>query len=232
MRLAVLSDIHANLTALQRAVQVAETHGADALVNLGDVVGYGPSPVECLEIVRKEFAIHVLGNHDAAVVGEPDQAIPTDGQVAIELHRQLLSGDQIEWLAGLPYEVVAHGCTFVHAAPDHPERWPRLETRRDTQRQFDAFDTPVCFVGHSHRQAVVSDSIGVFRVRPGHRYLVNVGSVGQPRDRDPRLGFAMFDTDAFALDLIREHYDHAKTGTAIAKAGLPDSLGARLRSGI
>ncbi len=231
MRLAVFSDIHANLPALQKALQVAEAHGADALVNLGDVVGYGPSPVECLDVVRKEFAINVLGNHDAAVAGEPDKAIPPDGQKAVDLHRTLLDADRLEWLASLPYTVEAHGATFVHAAPDEPDQWPRLETLRDTQRQFAAFETDICFIGHSHRQAIVSESLGVFRVRPGHRFLVNVGSVGQPRDRDPRLGFALFDTDAFAVHLVREHYDHAQTEAAILKAGLPKRLATRLRAG-
>ena len=121
--------------------------------------------------------------------------------------------------------------TFVHAAPVQPEKWPRLESMRDTQIQFDAFETPICFIGHSHRQAIVADTIGVFRVREGHRYLVNVGSVGQPRDRDARLGFALFDTEAFTVELIREHYDLAKTVAEIAAVGLPRALGDRLRTG-
>ena len=231
MLLAVLSDIHANLAALRAAMRSAEARGADALVNLGDVVGYGPSPVECVDIVRAEFAISVLGNHDAAVAGVPDDALPSDGQKAVALHRELLDFDRLAWLAALPYVAEAHEATFVHAAPLEPERWPRLESARDTQRQFAAFETPICFVGHSHRQAIVADTIGVFRVRPGHRYLVNVGSVGQPRDRDPRLGYALFDTEAFTVELVREHYDHEQTAAAITKAGLPSSLASRLRAG-
>ena len=231
MLVAVFSDIHANLPALRAAMRSAEARGADALINLGDVVGYGPSPVECLDVVRAEFDLSVLGNHDSAVAGVPDKALPPDGQKAVALHRELLDFDRIAWLASLPYVADAYGATFVHAAPLEPERWPRLESARDTQRQFEAFDTPICFVGHSHRQAIVADTIGVFRVRPGHRYLVNVGSVGQPRDRDPRLGYALFDTDAFSVELVREHYDHAQTAASIAKAGLPESLGNRLRTG-
>ena len=229
--LAVLSDIHANLPALRAAMRIAEARGADELVNLGDVLGYGPSPVECLELVRAEFAVSVLGNHDAAVIGSDGAALPRDGQVAAAFHRSLLDADQLAWLAGLPLVATRHGATFVHAAPFQPERWPRLESFRDTQLQFDAFDTPICFVGHSHRQAIVSDTIGVFRVRHGHRYLVNVGSVGQPRDRDPRLGLALFDTEAFAVELIRDHYDHAQTVAEITRVGLPRALGDRIRAG-
>ena len=232
MLVAVLSDIHANLPALRTALQLAEARGADALVNLGDVVGYGPSPSECLEIVRTEFAVNILGNHDAAVAGSDDEELPRDGRAAVDLHRTMLSDDQRAWLRDLPLVAEAYDATFVHAAPFKPEKWPRLESMRDTQIQFDAFDTPICFIGHSHRQAIVADTLGVFRVREGHRYLVNVGSVGQPRDRDPRLGFALFDTEAFTVELLREHYDRAQTVAEIAKVGLPKALGDRLQRGV
>ncbi len=232
MILAVLSDIHANLPALQAAMQAAEARGADALVNLGDVVGYGPSPVECLDVVRAEFAVHVLGNHDAAVAGADDPAIPPDGQAAVALHRALLDDDRRAWLASLPLVAEGHGATFVHAAPFRPERWARLESLRDMQRQFGAFETDVCFIGHSHRPAIVADTVGVFRVRRGHRFLVDVGSVGQPRDHDPRLAFALFDTEAFSVELVRGHYDHARTVAEIARVGLPRDLGDRLAVGL
>ncbi|WP_420453992.1 metallophosphoesterase family protein [Rubrivirga sp.] len=232
MILAVLSDIHANLPALRAAVAAAEARGADELVNLGDVVGYGPSPVECLDVVRAEFAVNVLGNHDAAVAGADDPALPPDGQAAVALHRALLDDDRRAWLASLPLVVERHHATFAHAAPLQPERWPRLESARDARRQFGAFETDVCFVGHSHRQAIVADTLGVFRVRRGHRFLVDVGSVGQPRDHDPRLGLALFDTEAFSVELVREHYDHAQTVAEIARVGLPRDLGDRLGVGL
>ena len=232
MLVAVLSDIHANLQALEEALRSAERRGADELVNLGDVVGYGPSPSECVEIVRREFAVSVKGNHDAAVVDGDDSALPRDGKAAVALHRETLSADDVAWLDGLPLVAEAHGATYVHAAPDQPERWPRLESFRDTKRQFDAFETDLCFLGHSHKPAVVAETLGVFRVRPGHRFLVNVGAVGQPRDHDPRLSYALFDTEAFTVELVREHYDHARTAVEIDKAGLPVALADRLRRGL
>ena len=232
MLVAVFSDIHANLEALRAALRSAEARGADVLVNLGDVVGYGPAPAECLEVVRSEFAVNVLGNHDAAVAGGDVRALPRDGRAAIALHREVLSSDQVEWLGALPLVAEAHGATYVHAAPDQPELWPRLETFRDTQRQFDAFETDLCFIGHSHKPAVVSQTLGVFRVRPGHRFLVNVGSVGQPRDHDPRLSYGLFDTEAVTVEIVREHYDHARTAVEIDKAGLPPGLADRLRKGL
>jgi diadenosine tetraphosphatase ApaH/serine/threonine PP2A family protein phosphatase len=99
------------------------------------------------------------------------------------------------------------------------------------QAQFDAFDTDVCFVGHSHRPAVASNHIGVTRVRPGHRFLINVGSVGQPRDGDPRAAFGLFDTDTMAYELVRVHYDLARTQARVAARGLPPSVGERLSRG-
>ena len=232
MLVAVLSDIHANLEALRVAMASAEARGADAFVSLGDVVGYGPSPSECVEVVRSEFALSVLGNHDAAVVGGDVRALPRDGRAAVDVHRALLSEDQVAWLASLPLAAERFGATFVHAAPDQPDRWPRLESFRDTQRQFAAFDTPICFVGHSHKPAVVSNSLGVLRVRRGHRYLINVGSIGQPRDHDPRLAYGLFDTEAFSVELVREHYDHARTAVEIDRVGLPAGLADRLRQGL
>ena len=233
MLVAVLSDIHANLEALRAALAAAERRGADRLVCLGDVVGYGPDPGPCLDLVRAEFEVCVLGNHDEAVAGAGDEgALPRDGRAAVRLHRQLLTDDQVAWLRALPLRAEAHGATYVHAAPLRPERWPRLESFADVQAQFGAFETAVCFVGHSHRPAVVSDAVGVLRVRPGHRYLVDVGSVGQPRDRDPRLSFALYDPEAFSVEVVREHYDHARVAVRVGEAGLPASLGDRLRRGV
>jgi diadenosine tetraphosphatase ApaH/serine/threonine PP2A family protein phosphatase len=231
---AVLSDIHANLVALQSALALAEQRGADRLVCLGDVVGYGPDPGPCVDLVRAEFEVCVKGNHDEAVVGSDGEAraLPRDGQAAARLHRELLTEDQAAWLRALPFRAEAHGATYVHAAPRHPERWPRLESFGQVKAQFDAFETPICFVGHSHRPAVVSESVGVLRVRPGHRYLVDVGSVGQPRDKDPRLSFALYDPEAFSVEVVRGHYDHARVAVRVGEVGLPASLGDRLRRGV
>lgn len=231
--LAVLSDVHANYQALRAAVDLAESRGAERLVNLGDIVGYGPDPSACLDLVRAEFEVSVLGNHDVAVAtGEGLGVLPQNGQEAARVHQRLLSDDQLEWLRSLPYTATAHDATFAHAAPLDPERWPRLSSFSQVRAQFDAFDTPICFVGHSHKPAVVSSSIGVLRVRPGHRFLVDVGSVGQPRDRDARLSFALFDTEAFSVEIVRAHYDHAQTALRVRELGLPESLGSRLRQGV
>ena len=233
MRLAVVSDLHANLEASEAVFADAETRGVDATLCLGDIVGYGPDPGECLELVRARCETVLLGNHDAAVALDADVGmLPRDGQAAARLHQALLSDDQLDWLAALPLRAVAHGVTLVHAAPDHPEDWPRLDSFQAIQAQFDAFDTDLCFVGHSHKPAVASNSLGVFSVRPGHRFLVDVGSVGQPRDHDPRASYAVYDTDAVQVEILRVHYDVARTASKIARRGLPTDLGDRLLRGV
>lgn len=232
MLVAVLSDIHANLAALEAALAEAERRGAGAAVCLGDTVGYGPDPEACVDLVRERCGVVVMGNHDAAVARDEGlAALPTDGQTAARLHRDWLRDDQRAWLAGLPLMAEAHGATFVHAGPHAPAEWPRLDSFRAVQAQFPAFDTPICFVGHSHKPAVVSDALGVFSVRPGHRFLVDVGSVGQPRDHDPRLAFSVFDTEAGTVEAVRCHYDVASTTARIHERGMPRGLGDRLRRG-
>ena len=232
MLVAVVSDVHANLAALEAALTEADRRGADAVVCLGDVVGYGPDPEACVDRVRERCEVTVLGNHDAAVARDEGLAVlPKDGQEAALRHREWLSDDQRQWLAGRPLVEERHGATYVHAAPRDPASWPRLDSFPQVQAQFGAFETPICFVGHSHKPAVVSDALGVFTVRPGHRYLVDVGSVGQPRDRDPRLAFALYDTDAGTVEAVRAHYDVTQTVARVRERGLPARLGERLRRG-
>lgn len=232
MRLAILSDIHANLEALNAVLLDVSRRDVDALLCLGDVVGYGPDPGPCVDLVAQHCETTVLGNHDAAVALDQEvERLPRDGQAAARLHADLLSGAQKAWLAGLPLVAVRHGVTLAHAGPTAPDTWPRLDSFPAVQAQFDGFETDVCFVGHSHQPAVVSDQLGVTRVRPGHRYLINVGSVGQPRDHDPRAAYGVFDTETSAYELVRVYYDHALTQQRIRERKLPESLGTRLTRG-
>jgi len=232
MRLAILADVHANREALTAVFAEIDRRGADAVLCLGDVVGYGPDPEACVDLVAERCGTTVLGNHDAAVATGQDLGyLPLDGQTAALKHTEWVGDDRIAWLKGLPLVVTVHGVTLAHAGPLEPERWPRLTSFRTVQAQFDAFDTDICFVGHSHSPAVASSSLGVTRVRPGHRYLINVGAVGQPRDGDPRAAFGIFDTEAVSYELVRVHYDLARTQARIAERGLPEGLGSRLARG-
>ena len=187
MKLAILSDIHANLEALTAVLSVIEGRTVDAVYCLGDVVGYGADAAGCVNIVRERCAATVLGNHDEAVALERGlRVLPRDGRKAAAHNRAQLAEDQRAYLAGLPLALEAAGCTFVHATPGDPGGWHRLGSYLVAQEQFQHFETEVCFVGHSHVPAVMGNKLGAVRVRPGLRYLINVGSVGQPRDGDRR----------------------------------------------
>ncbi len=232
MRLAIISDIHSNLQALTAALRAIERHKVDAIYCLGDIVGYGPDPSACVDLVRSVCAATVLGNHDEAVAFERNiDYLPRNAKKAVRHNREHLSEDQLAWLAALPPLIEEHGCCFAHASPKHPRRWLRLDSLNAALDQFDAFESDICFLGHTHIPAIVSDRLGVLRVRPGHRFLVNVGSVGQPRDGDPRLSFGIFDSANFSVELVREAYDIERTRQRIKEERLPRRLGKRLLIG-
>ncbi|MEL7170165.1 MAG: metallophosphoesterase family protein [Bacteroidota bacterium] len=233
MRLALFSDVHANLHALEAVLHHIDRAGADCVACLGDLVGYNADPQPCLDLIRERCDIVVQGNHDAAVAtGIGIEYLPRDGQAAAHLHRKALNDDDLAYLAGLPLVDRIDVGTFVHASPERPADWQRLESHWAIKNQFDHFETPLCFLAHSHLPGVVANKIGVLSVKRGPRYLVNVGSVGQPRDRDPRACVAFFDTDSFSYRLDRVGYDVEGAVRRIDEVGLPNRLGQRLRRGI
>jgi len=234
VHIAILSDIHSNLEALERTLRALENTDVDAIYCLGDLVGYNADPSRCVELVRKHCTGVVLGNHDAAVAHEEaTEALPPDGQAAARHNRSCLSDDQRAYLADLPLTLTTGNCTFVHATPDAPTAWKRLTTYPDAQEQFAHFDTEVCFIGHTHVPAVMADRLGVLQVRKGHRYLINVGSVGQPRDQNSKLSFGLFDTDTFEYQNVRLNYDVDGAAQKIRDAdALPNRLAARLYEGL
>jgi predicted phosphodiesterase len=233
VQLAIISDIHSNLEALERTFRSIDEANVDAVYCLGDVVGYNADPAACIELVRERCEAVVLGNHDAAVAREADvDFLPADGQEAARHNRAQLSDAQRDYLADLPLTHTAANCTFVHATPDNPTAWKRLTAYPAAQAQFDHFDTDVCFIGHTHSPAVMADTLGIFRVRSGHRYLINVGSVGQPRDGTPKLSFGLFDTESFDYENVRLDYDAAAAARKVRGAeGLPNRLADRLEKG-
>ena len=234
MRIAILSDIHSNLEALQTALRAIDAVEVDAIYCLGDVVGYNADPAACVELVQERCAAVVLGNHDAAVAREVGlDALPGDGREAVQHNRAQLSQEQLDWLAERPHQASDGNCTFVHATPDAPLDWKRLTTYPAAQTQFEHFDTDVCFIGHTHIPAVMADRLGVLQVRAGHRFLINVGSVGQPRDHNPKLSFGLFDTETFNYRNVRLDYDVDAAAAKIRAApDLPDRLANRLVDGV
>jgi diadenosine tetraphosphatase ApaH/serine/threonine PP2A family protein phosphatase len=232
MLLAFISDIHSNLQALEAVLAYADDEGVEEFYCLGDIVGYGADPNACLALVRERCNGIVLGNHDQAVVHESYRAnLPRDGRKAARHNNTALSEEELAFLAGLPLKEAAHGCAYVHATPRNPDHWIRLTSFQLAQNQFAAFDEDLCLVGHTHRPTVFSDRLGVHQVRPGHRFIVNVGSVGQPRDGDPRACIGLLETQSWSFRLERVEYDVEAAVARIREEHLPKRLGERLLTG-
>ena len=239
MRIAVLSDIHANLPALDAAL--AATGPVDAIWHLGDVVGYGPDPDGVVDRLRAVGAIGVRGNHDAAAVGDPGiEWFNPDARRAMEWTRTAISAGTIAWLDALPEIFRAEDCTLVHGSPREPI-WEYVTSVPVARASFGTLTTRIGLHGHTHLPAafleedgrieVVSPSDGSELALRGRRALVNPGSVGQPRDGDPRSSFLVLDTAADTVRWQRVAYDVAAVQEAMRSAGLPASLVARLSVG-
>ena len=239
MRIAVLSDIHANLPALDAVLPALGP--VDAVWQLGDVVGYGPHPDEVVARLREICATGVRGNHDAAALGALDVAgFNPDARRAIEWTARRISPETRTWLAGLPEWAEFGEMTLVHGSPRDPT-WEYVMTTPDARANFAAFATPYCLHGHTHVPAAWREDDG--RVEPlgpahgsvlaldGRRLLLNPGSVGQPRDGDPRASALVLDTEARRVTWHRVAYAIATTQAAMRAAALPPRLVARLDHG-
>jgi diadenosine tetraphosphatase ApaH/serine/threonine PP2A family protein phosphatase len=239
-----VSDIHGNLEALTAVLADAADAGASALVCLGDIVGYGADPVACVERVASRAAAVVAGNHEHGAGGLLDLSWFNDNAArAAKWTGGALDADHQRYLAALPLRAELDGATIVHASPRTPHEWDYLIAPEDGFDVFGDFDTRLCFVGHSHLPAVWSigssgrafselrgDAARV-RLDHGRRYIVNVGSVGQPRDRDCRAAYALWDLDHPSIAIRRVAYDVTEAARKILSARLPRMLADRLARG-
>ncbi len=243
MRIAVISDVHANLPALEAVLEALRDVGPlDALWHLGDVVGYGPHPNEVIERLRAAGAVGVLGNHDAAVVGRIGiEWFNDDAQAAIEWSVEQIGTPHRTWLDGLPEVRREAEVTLVHGSPRDPI-WEYVYSTSIARSNFGSFETSLCLVGHTHVPLLFRERDGRVEVESpedGHtvelgagRTIVNPGSVGQPRDGDPRAAWLLLDTDAGTVTWRRVPYDVAATQADMRAARLPERLVDRLELGL
>ncbi|NOZ48514.1 MAG: metallophosphoesterase [Chloroflexi bacterium] len=243
MRVAVLSDIHANRVALEVVLRTIETLPIEQIWCLGDVVGYGPEPAACVALMRSHADICLAGNHDLALVEKLDLAqFNPIARQAISWQRTQLSDDALNWLQGLSSMHIAPPVTLAHGSPRAPA-WEYIANNNTAAENFSFFETALCLVGHTHvaggwRRRPVGKATGaepvfcppgdIVHLDSAYRWILNPGSVGQPRDGDPRAAFAVLDTTSDIWTWHRLSYDIDAVAAAIGRAGLPDVLGQRL----
>ncbi|MCK9408782.1 MAG: metallophosphatase family protein [Bacteroidetes bacterium] len=233
MKIAIISDIHSNLEALQSTLTQIDTLGVTTIYCLGDIVGYGANPNECVEIMRERNIPCIAGNHDKAVIKEISiDDFSAIAKEAVHWTRSVLSDVNRTFLEGLEYQIFAYNSLFVHSSPDLPQNFRYILSPGHAIESFKHFFLPICFIGHTHRPAVFCEDGFSNTISLGKKFIVNVGSIGQPRDGDRRGCCVVFDTDRYSIEHLRIEYDVDVTRKKIIEAGLPQKLGDRLLVGI
>jgi diadenosine tetraphosphatase ApaH/serine/threonine PP2A family protein phosphatase len=243
MRILIISDIHANKVALDTVLAAAGS--VDRLWCLGDTIGYGPEPNACVETVMNQAQVIITGNHDLACIGELDlDDFNPDARTANIWNGEQLAPENLAWLKELsPRKRIDDQVTVAHASPREPV-WEYLLSVEQAMVNFTYFDTQICLIGHSHVQLgfhqyadghcerFLPSDVPVIELVHNSRYFINPGSVGQPRDYDPRAAYAILDTDKGIVTYNRVEYDIKKTQKKMYDANLPINLIRRLEFGM
>ena len=237
----ICSDIHSNAVAFEAVLASMKDNGVERKVCLGDLVGYGADPDESVRLARENMDICIIGNHDSvAIKHESSAGFNPYAKQAIEWTQNHLSEDSISYLRSLPYVCEENDICFVHASPLSPADWVYITDLEGALDAFDHFTGRYCFVGHTHSPVIVaSRPMAIPKILDEYEYviadterlLVNVGSVGQPRDGDPRASYVLFDMAARQIRFRRLEYDVAAAQARIRDAGLPDRCAERLEQG-
>jgi predicted phosphodiesterase len=244
MKYGILGDIHGNLSALTAVLERMDESGVDTVISVGDVVGYGAAPRECIALLRERRAVVVKGNHDAACVNElDDRTFNPYARAAVAWTRGVLDAGDKRWLKDLPLVATLEHCQVAHGTLHRPELFDYILSLSDADPSLDEMARPVCFVGHSHIPLTVMRFADDPRrtaytceteidLSETVRALINVGSVGQPRDENPATAYALFDAREKRASILRVPYDIDTEVARIAAAGLPSVLGERLKLGV
>lgn len=245
MRTAIISDIHANLEALTAVLADIKRRSVDRIFCLGDIVGYGSNPNECIQLIQKYSSKTVIGNHDV-VVFDPLMALEfnDNARVAIEWTHRILTKQSFDFLRSLTINHTEENVTLVHATPYDPHLWHYISSLEDARFNFPFFKTTFCFIGHTHIPGIIlleSETAKLRIAPPGvfhygklsdtSRFMINVGSVGQPRDRDPRSSYLILDTHEKTFSFFRVEYDIASYQKKMTDLGMPPFLINRIAEG-
>lgn len=243
MRTAILTDIHGNLSALEAVIEHCRTIGVERYVCLGDTVGYGAEPNECCDIVRDRASFSLLGNHDAAVAGRMAYDYYYEAaREALDWTRRRLTAPNLAWLESLPYSVREGPVEYCHGSPVEPAQYEYIFLLEQAEELLPMYGdlADLTLIGHSHlprayaltpkgAKSVLAETV---KLEPGTKYIVSVGSVGQPRDGDPRACFAVYDDVERTLAYHRVRYDIDRAAARIVEAGLSVHFARRLYSGV
>jgi diadenosine tetraphosphatase ApaH/serine/threonine PP2A family protein phosphatase len=244
MKIAILSDIHSNLEALSACYDRAIERGAEKFVCLGDSIGYGADPCPTMDMILSlPGLVAVIGNHDEYVILEKLADVSVPVKESAEWTRKQLRQDHLDFLGALPYQVVENGVTYVHASASNPYEWEYLLDEKKIWKCMEAADTSLVFIGHVHIPAiyreipassaelVTPEADKEFSLVPKLRHVINVGSVGQPRDDDNRASFVIYDDQRDSVIFQRVSYDYSETGRKIREAGMNPFFAERLTTG-
>jgi predicted phosphodiesterase len=242
MRVAVISDIHANLHALTAVLEDVEREGPDRIWCLGDLVGYGPRPNECCRVVQERVQLSLVGNHDLVVIGDVDVGdFNPEASRAASWTKDMLDDESRDYLSSLEPHASSDGVELYHGSPRNAV-WEYVLDAEAIQAAFADSEAPVVLIGHSHVPIVArlaEDEVkaahapeGTEGELDGGRLLLNPGSVGQPRDGDPRAAWLLLDLETGRASFRRVEYPLAKTQAEMRDAGLPEALAERLAFGI
>lgn len=230
MRYAVISDIHSNIEALMKVMKDIHERHVDEIVCLGDLIGYGANPDEVVEIVRNEAKYTVKGNHDDALHDSGTYSmINPYAKAAIDFDREVLSPESSDWIMNLPLELKLDDLLLVHSSPSEPHDWRYVLSDSDARVELNSFEERICLIGHTHVPVIFES--GSEAEDGGRRQLINVGSVGQPRDGDKRASYGIIDTSDYTYRNFRVEYDTRMAGNKIIACGLPPFLAERLQKG-
>lgn len=240
MRIAIFSDIHGNLEAFQEVLIDIKQNVIDSLICLGDNIGYGPEPEGVLRVLKQEAIPSVLGNHELACIDSSvlDRFNPAACE-SLKKTIQMLSPESVKLIAGFKKSMVYHGCRFVHGfPPDSPIIYLFQVSQKNIFRIMSMMKERICFIGHTHELRIIefdgekciSDLLkkGIIQLKGQSRYIINIGSVGQPRDGDNRAKYVIWDTDQDCIEVRFVGYDIRKVVKKIIAAGLPEVHANRL----
>lgn len=245
MKIGVVSDIHGNLEALNAAVDFLEDR-VDFLISLGDVVGYGPDPENCIDIISAKTSLMLRGNHEEALLKQDFSRLKEDARVSLEWTAEHLKKSYIEQFAQYPMEAVKEEIFFAHASVSNPLH-KYIFTKKNAEEEFPLLKKRICFIGHTHIpggfeqdmnsgkvETIYPDFSGCLNIelKDSSRYIINAGSVGQPRDGFPFACILIYGTDEKIVSLHRIEYPAETTRKKIIEAGLPSVLAKRVMQGI